>query len=130
MLSAETGRPLAVRTLSGYENGHDKVPDEVVAAMAKVYGCPLIVWLHVANNPHIGGFFPEIQKPQTYGDMALLYWNAVDMLEKAKPDFMSFRKDDDPEKLKHAFQSAEQARAMLVTVILYGKVITDGWRQN
>ena len=130
MLAEETNRPLAVRTLSNYENGHDRVPDDVVAAMATVYGCPLIVWLHVANNPHIGGFFPEIQKPQTYGDMALLYWNVVDMLEKVKSDFMSFRKEDNPEKLRPAFEVAEQARAMLVSVILYGKVIADGQRQN
>jgi len=53
MLAEETSRPLAVRTLSDYENGHTKVPDEVVAAMAKVYGCPIVVYLHVVNNPHI-----------------------------------------------------------------------------
>ena len=127
-LAEETGRPLAVRTLSGYENGHDKVPDEVVAAMAKVYDCPLIVWLHVSNNPHIGGFFPEIQKPQTYGDIAVLYWNVVDLLEKAREDIMRFRKGDNPEKLLPAFEIAEQARAMLVTIILYRKVIIDEHR--
>ena len=130
MLAEEVGRPLAVRTLSNYENGHDRVPDDVVAAMAKVYGCPIIVWLHVANNPHIGGFFPEIQKPQTYGDMTLLYWNAVDLLEKVKPAIMRLHGEVDSEKLRLAFETVEQARGMLVSSILYSKGITDGQRQN
>ena len=118
-LAEETGRPLAIRTLSGYENGHDKVPDDVAAAMAKVYECPMLIYLHVANNPHFAGHFPEIQKPQTYGDIALLIWNATDILQKILPNIMRTQHID-----KATLDLMEQARAMLVPAILYAKGLT------
>ena len=115
-LAEGTGRPLAIRTLSDYENGHSKVPDDVAAAMARVYECPILIYLHVANNPHFAGHFVEIQKPQTYGDMALLIWNATDILHKINPDIMRTQTID-----KTTLDPMEQARAMLVSAILYAK---------
>jgi len=125
LLAEETGRPLAVRTLSSYENGHDKVPDDVVAAMSKVYGCPIIVWLHVVNNPHIGSFFPDIQFPQTYGDMALLFWNVADIATKLLPDIMGKETSDDTNKLMQIIEKYDQAGAMLRSAILYGRSLVD-----
>jgi len=61
---------VAPRTLSDYENGHAKVPDDIVTAMAKVYKCPLLVWWHLKNHSIFGEFLPDISVPQTNGDMA------------------------------------------------------------
>ena len=124
-LSEKTGRPLATRTLSGYENGHDKVPDDVVEAMAEVYSCPILVYLHVASNPHFAKYFPEIQKPQTYGDMTLLMWNAADLLNKTIPEIMRLQYAENPKGLKALLEVSEQARAMLVSANLYTRGLID-----
>ena len=124
-LSEMTGRPLATRTLSGYENGHDKVPDDVVEAMAEVYGCPILVYLHIANNPHFAKYFPEIHKPQTYGDMAVLMWNAADLLNKINPDLMRMQYEKKPKGLKALWVISEQARAMLVSANLHMRGLID-----
>ena len=71
LISQITGGDLAVRTLSDYENGHvKKVPDEIVAAMADAYNCPILAWWHMKRNSPLGKFLPDIIMPQTNGDMA------------------------------------------------------------
>jgi hypothetical protein len=124
MLAEATGRPLAVRTLSDYENGH-KVPDDVVAAMAKIYGCPIIVWLHVANNPHIGGFFPEIQTLQTYNDMAVLLWNATNILSEASPEILKMQGAKNAKSFGATIEKIENASAMLLSIIKYAKKVDE-----
>ena len=39
------------RTLSEYENGRARVPDDIVAAMVEVYNSPLIAYYHLISAP-------------------------------------------------------------------------------
>jgi len=61
---------ISVRTLSDYENGHAKVPDDVVDAMAGHYHSPLLAWWHLKNHSVLGKYLPEVSMPETIGDMA------------------------------------------------------------
>jgi len=60
---------ISERSLSDYENGKAKVPDDVVAAMANEYSAPLLAWWHLKETSILGQFLPDIQVPQTHGDM-------------------------------------------------------------
>jgi transcriptional regulator with XRE-family HTH domain len=122
-------RPIATRTLSDYENGHTRVPDDVVAAMADVYNCPLLAWWHLKNTSVLGKFLPDIQMPQTNSDMALQLWqakrtllpNAESLIDILCDEICSNKIND----FKNKMEKIEQVKAMLVSVILYAKKITD-----
>ena len=61
---------VAPRTLSDYERDQARVPDDTVARMAEVYNAPLIAYYHLRRFSPLGKYLPELQEPQTHGDMA------------------------------------------------------------
>lgn len=71
------------RTLSDYENSRAKVPDDIVAIMADAYHSPLVAYYHLKHFSPLGRYLPEIQEPQTNGDMAFQTIIARDELEPA-----------------------------------------------
>lgn len=71
------------RTLSEYENGRARVPDDIVAAMVEVYNSPLIAYYHLKHFSPLGRYLPDIQEPQTNGDMAFQTIIARDELDPA-----------------------------------------------
>ena len=71
------------RTLSDYENDRARVPDEMVAAMTEAYNSPLLAYYHLKRYSPLGRFLPEIQEPQTNGDMAFQAIIARDELDPA-----------------------------------------------
>jgi transcriptional regulator with XRE-family HTH domain len=74
---------VAPRTLSDYENDHTRVPDDIVAAMAEAYNAPLLAYYHLKRFSPLGKYLPDLQEPQTHGDMAFQSILARDDLEPA-----------------------------------------------
>jgi transcriptional regulator with XRE-family HTH domain len=74
---------VSVRTLSDYENGHAKVPDDVAFEMSKAYHRPLLAYYHLKWFNPCGACLPEVQEPQTNGDMAFQAIIARDELSPA-----------------------------------------------
>lgn len=73
---------VSTRTLSAYERGEIKVPDSIIAEMAKKYNTPLLVWWHLRKGP-FKDFIPEIDLPITEREMAFQIISAHDDLEKS-----------------------------------------------
>ena len=68
-----------VATLSRYENLRVPVPQEVVAAMIKVYKTPSLAWEHVLlTNPDLAPYLPSSPKLITDGDLMLMLELAAD----------------------------------------------------
>lgn len=61
---------IAPRTLSDYERDQARVPDDTVARMAETYNAPLIAYYHLRRFSPLGKYLPDLQEPQTHGDMA------------------------------------------------------------
>lgn len=61
---------VAPRTLSDYERDQARVPDDTVAKMAEAYNAPLIAYYHLRRFSPLGKYLPDLQEPQTHGDMA------------------------------------------------------------
>lgn len=57
------------RTLSDYENGKAKVPDDIVDSMAVLYKSPLLAWWHLKNTSVLGKYLPDVAIPKTEVDM-------------------------------------------------------------
>ena len=74
---------IASRTLSDYENGRTRVPDETVAMMAEAYKQPLLAYYHLKRFSPLGKYLPDIQEPLTSGDMAFQAIIARDELSPA-----------------------------------------------
>ena len=55
---------IAPRTLSDYENGHTRVPDDIVAAMSDYYKAPLLAIQHLQQTSVLGKYLPAIIAPQ------------------------------------------------------------------
>lgn len=60
---------ISCRTLSDYENGKVKVPDDIVDKMARLYSSPLLAWWHLKNNSVLGKYLPDVVVPKTEVDM-------------------------------------------------------------
>ena len=126
---------LSVRTLSDYENGHVRPPDDTVLSMVDTYHCPLLGWWHMKQSPLGSRVLPDIQMPATNGDLALQAWSAQNSLVPAALSLMELvsgklRPEDlcelDKAELRKKIDQLEQVRGMLVSVILYGRKIVDG----
>ena len=126
---------ISVRTLSDYENGHAVPSDETVLAMVDIYSCPLLGWWHLKKSPLGNRVLPDIQMPTTNGDMAFQAWSAQNALVPTVNSLMELlggklQPDDlceiDKSVLRQKIDSLEQIRSMIVSVILYGRKITDG----
>ena len=60
---------VSCRTLSDYENGKARVPDDIVDKMLELYGSPLLAWWHLKNNSVLGKYLPDVFEPKTEVDM-------------------------------------------------------------
>ena len=71
------------RSLSGYESGRTRVPDDVMLAMVDLYKSPMLIWWHFQEMCKHGKILPEIIMPQTHGDMVFQLVLAEDELSPA-----------------------------------------------
>lgn len=60
---------VSCRTLSDYENGKARVPDDIVDSMAELYRSPLLAWWHLKHNSILGKYLPDVFEPKTEVDM-------------------------------------------------------------
>lgn len=60
---------VSIRSLSDYENGKAKVPDDIVDSMAELYRSPLLAWWHLKTNSVLGKYLPDVIVPKTEVDM-------------------------------------------------------------
>lgn len=58
------------RSLSDYENGHTRVPDDIVDKMATLYNSPLLAWWHLKQTSILGKYLPDMSTPQSNTDVA------------------------------------------------------------
>ncbi len=61
---------ISPRTLSDYENGHSRVPDDVVDKMASIYNSPLLAWWHLKHSSILGKYLPDMVSPKSNTDLA------------------------------------------------------------
>jgi transcriptional regulator with XRE-family HTH domain len=115
---------VAPRTLSDYENGRAKVPDDIVAAMAEVYKSPMLAWWHLKQTSILGKYLPEIIMPRTDGDMAFQLAAAKRKLEFVVDDIMRILDDgkihdDEKADFSQAIEMVRVINAKLLSVIIY-----------
>ncbi len=60
---------ISCRTLSDYENGRARVPDDIVDSMAELYKAPMLAWWHLKTHSVLGKYLPDVIVPQTEVDM-------------------------------------------------------------
>lgn len=60
---------VSIRSLSDYENGKARVPDDIVDKMAETYRSPLLAWWHLKTNSVLGKYLPDVIIPKTEVDM-------------------------------------------------------------
>jgi transcriptional regulator with XRE-family HTH domain len=60
---------VSCRTLSDYENGKSRVPDDIVDKMSELYRSPLLAWWHLKKNSVLGKYLPDVFEPKTEVDM-------------------------------------------------------------
>ena len=122
---------VAPRTLSDYENGRVKVPDDVVAAMADIYKSPLLAWWHLKNYSVLGKYLPDVSMPQTTGDMAFQLILAQDDLAPnvtaikhivAGGEICEIKKQE----FDKAVQGLREVQAKLISSIIYAGKFLDG----
>ena len=120
---------ISPRTLSDYENGHTKVPDDIVSAMADHYNSPLLAWWHLKNHSVLGKYLPEIQMPQTNGDMAFQLWMAQNDLVPTVKEVMEILSgeicSEKSKDLAVAMGKIKQAKSMLLSAIIYSERIIE-----
>jgi transcriptional regulator with XRE-family HTH domain len=112
------------RTLSSYENGHSRVPDDIVATMADKYNAPLLAWRHLKETSVLGRYLPEIVMPQTNGDMAFQLWCADKELAPVVEAIRSIISDgdigeDERKDFDQSIEMVKQVNAKLLSVIVY-----------
>jgi len=114
---------ISPRTLSDYENGHTKVPDDIVSAMADHYNSPLLAWWHLKHCSILGKFLPDLQMPQTHGDMAFQLWMAQNDLVPTVKDVMeivgSGLCNETSKGFKDAMAKIKHVHAMLLSTTIY-----------
>jgi transcriptional regulator with XRE-family HTH domain len=115
---------VASRTMSDYENGHARVPDDIVATMAEIYKSPLLAWWHLQQTSILGKYLPDIVMPQTHGDMAFQLILAKDDLEptvKTIKSIMANGRIDDHEQgdFNESMEMVRKVNAKLLSVIIY-----------
>ena len=120
---------ISPRTLSDYENGHTRVPDDIVSAMADHYNSPLLAWWHLKNHSVLGKYLPEIQMPQTNGDMAFQLWMAQNDLVPTVKEVMEILSgeicSEKSKDLAVAMGKIKQAKSMLLSAIIYSERIIE-----
>jgi transcriptional regulator with XRE-family HTH domain len=113
------------RSLSDYENGHRSVPDDIVAKMAEIYKCPLLAWWHLKQFSVLGKFLPDVQMPETKGDMALQMWMAQNSLVPTVSTVMELLGEgicsQNSESFQNVMAKANQVTGMLLSSIMFGQ---------
>lgn len=117
---------VTVHTLSKYENGHAKVPDDLVVAMTEHYKAPLLAWWHLKNTSVLGKFLPDIIMPQTNGDMAFQLIMAKDEIKSVAKEVMKIMSDgviDDSEEVDfiESMELIRKVNAKLFSIIVYAE---------
>jgi len=121
---------VSTRTLSDYENGHTKTPDEIVSAMTEKYKTPPLVWWHFKYHSVLGKFLPDIQMPQTHGDMAFKAVLAKRDLDPAVEIIAEIMADGQIDKHKkddfrEFIRRLKKAKEKILSVIIYAEQFSD-----
>lgn len=122
---------IAPRTLSDYENGHTRVPDDIVDSMSSKYNAPLLAWWHLKNTSILGKYLPEVVMPQTNGDMvaqlSLAEWRLCKVVDDIKR-IMEDGRVDETEKpdFTTAVEFVRQVNSKLLSVIIYAEGEKEG----
>jgi len=116
---------VSVKSVSDYEGERTKVPEDVVIAMAKVYGHPALVWIHLQEYTRFGDFLPKIQLPQTNGEAGFAIWQAQNALVAAALPIMEILGEDicedKAEELKIKMTKIEDVLSKLLSTSLFSK---------
>ena len=115
---------VSTRGLSDYENGHTRVPDDIVAAMAEVYKSPLLAWWHLKQTSVLGRYLPDPIMPQTNSDMAFQLILAQDDLAPTVHEIKRIMANgeidpDEQEDFNTAIEIIRTVNAKLLSVIIY-----------
>jgi len=119
---------VAPRTLSDYENGHTRVPDDIVAAMTEAYNQPLLAYFHLKKYSPLGKYLPDVQDPQSNGDMAFQAIIAREELEPAVDSLKQIVADgtiesDEKEEFGNAINTVRKVNGKLFSVVAYADKI-------
>jgi transcriptional regulator with XRE-family HTH domain len=114
------------RSLSDYENGKTRVPDDIVAAMADTYNSPLLAWWHLKTTSILGKYLPDLVMPQTSGDMAFQLVLAQDELEPVVCDIKKILSDgviDGAERVTFAdnIKAIKRVNGKLISVVAFAE---------
>ena len=123
------------RSLSDYENGKTKVPDDIVASMSEEYNAPLLAWWHLKETSVLGKYLPDIIMPQTNGDMAFQLVLAQDDLSPAVDSIKKIVSDgriDGDEQADFAanIQQIKNVNGKLVSVVAYAEQTRGSARET
>ncbi|MCL2223618.1 MAG: helix-turn-helix transcriptional regulator [Defluviitaleaceae bacterium] len=125
---------ISARTLSDYENGHSKVPDDVVDAMAEHYKCTALPFWHLKHHSILGKYLPEVFMPSTVGDMAFQAILAQDDLAPTVEVVKQLAKqlmvtgewcEQKKHDLRNTVETWTQVKSKLLSAIVYAKRIID-----
>lgn len=117
---------ISEKSLSDYENGKTKVPDDIVDSMAQRYRSPLLAWWHLKNTNMLGKYLPDVAMPQTAGDMAFQVILAQDELNLSAGDIKRIMADgkittDELEELKGCIDAWRSISNKILSAALYGE---------
>ena len=117
---------VAPRTLSDYENGRTKVPDDIVDGMSRSYNAPLLAWDHLKRTSVLGKYLPEVVMPQTHGDMIAQLSMAEWRLKQVVEDIQRIMENGQIEEIekpefKKAMEYVRQINSKLLSVIVYAE---------
>jgi transcriptional regulator with XRE-family HTH domain len=128
--------PISTRQLSDYETGRTQVPLDMVERMADTYKAPLLAWAHIKYYTEVGKFFPDVQEPQTKGDMAFQAILAQDDLAPAVDEIKEIVSDgeiaeDEKERFASSIAKVKKATSKLFSVTAYAdKLIKEAGNEN
>lgn len=117
---------VAPRTLSDYENGRTRVPDDIVDGMSRNYNAPLLAWDHLKRTSVLGKYLPEVVMPQTHGDLiaqlSMAEWRLKQVVEDIQR-IMENGQIEESEKpdFKKAMEYVRQINSKLLSVIVYAE---------
>lgn len=117
---------VAPRTLSDYENGKVRVPDDIVDVMSREYKAPLLAWHHLKTTSVLGKYLPDVVMPQTNGDLiaqlSMAEWRLKQVVEDIQR-IMENGKVEDYEKqdFQSAIEYVRQINSKLLSVIIYAE---------
>ena len=115
---------VSTRSLCDYEAGKTRVPDDIVATMAKIYKCPLLAWRHLRETSILGKYLPDVVLPETTWEMAFQLVLANDDLGPtvaAIKKILANGKVDDHDRgdFRDSIELIKQVNAKLLTFIVY-----------